>query len=156
MIDANNRVQGELVLQDISTQRNSMLRNFGLLLHNLDNPEALRKNPVFRRLFPGEMTALDFRKLREGIELNLLRLSERERTILLRHDIGRESAEAVRQPLYISSRQFTAERRRGLIRLFEYVIGDFPASLNFEATILSKSTTLRVRAMREKDIVTAP
>jgi tetratricopeptide (TPR) repeat protein len=129
-----------------------MLGAFRILLHDLDTPERLETNPLLRRLFSGEITSHAVDKFSEGIELNLSRLSERERSILLRHDIGHVPANEVRRDLYISARQFTIERRRGLIRLFDYVMGSSPPGPDYALTP-RRSHHVQARAIREKDIL---
>jgi DNA-directed RNA polymerase specialized sigma24 family protein len=129
-----------------------MLVDFRILLRDLRAPERLRTNPVLRRLFSREITSHDLRALCDGIELNLARLPERERIVLLQHDIEHVPANDVRRNLYISARQFSIERRRGLSRLYNYVIGDATPAVDGSKPAAGPREA-QPRAIRDKDIV---
>jgi tetratricopeptide (TPR) repeat protein len=131
------------------------LREVSNLLRDLHAPERLRSNPLLRRFLPGAITSRDLKTFRRGIELNLERLPDHERRILLRHDIEHIPANDVRRDLYISPRQFSIERRRALAHLSEYVIGDPPPRSDRSAVRHAGSGAIPQRPIRGKDILQA-
>lgn len=111
---------------------NNDLANVRHLLRNLDNPRALRRNPLvahFFAEFAGEnesasvrriggtlSAAIDSLKPTSGITRSAIH-SQRQHTIITRYDIGGESIDAIAADLGIARSKYFYERRAALGRI---------------------------------------